>query len=280
MARRRVFETKVECPGISINLGLTANRLAIVGRVVTLEKSGAASEVNVRLEGTVVGRLDDVVGPQVASAMDHGQAFTATIKNAYQNYDEKFKPNTALLYLKVAYLLEKGQQAIKIPRPPIQPIESSPTARSFFTKVAGVTFEGRQRIIARCSVGEHLTLLRDPTNWFDRGAIKVMRLTGEQLGFIPADVSRGGDASGLASQMDQGTEYRCRISDITGGTDGRSLGVNLEVTQGEDFDAVLSATTNPALSSATPTRSNFGWLLFAALTVVLVILAFVIHNLS
>jgi hypothetical protein len=73
-----------------------------------------------------------------------------------------------------------------------------------------------------------LSLVRDPDNPFDRGAIKVLRLTGEQIGFIPAHVSRSGDSSGLASQMDRGGKYACRIKDLTGGS-GRSFGVNLEV---------------------------------------------------
>ena len=70
-------------------------------------------------------------------------------------------------------------------------IEVVTSPKSFFTKVAGVTFEGRRRIIARCIIGEPLTLLRDPTNKFDPGAIKVVRANGEQLGFIPTHVSRG-----------------------------------------------------------------------------------------
>jgi hypothetical protein len=100
---------------------------------------------------------------------------------------------------------------------------------SFFTKIAGVTFEGRQRIISRCSEGEQLVLRRDPINRFDEGAIKVLRLNGEQLGFIPEHVSRCGDPSGLAFQMDRGSEYSCRIKNLTGGGPGQGIGVNIEI---------------------------------------------------
>lgn len=131
--------------------------------------------------------------------------------------------------------MEKGEPAIEtekcwrcVPGP-----EQPPKPRSFFTTVAGVTFEGRQRIVARCSVGERLILVRDPNNRHDMGAIKVMRLNGEQLGFVPAHVSRGRDSSGLAYRMDRGDKYECRISALTGG--GRmSLGVNIEIADADD----------------------------------------------
>jgi hypothetical protein len=99
-----------------------------------------------------------------------------------------------------------------------------------------VTFEGRQHTVATCSVGECLLLVRDPKDRFDKGAIKVMRLNGEQLGFIPEHVSRGGDSSGLASRMDRGKKYRSRISDLTGGG-GMTLGVNIEITDIDDCEA-------------------------------------------
>ena|ERR1035441_9177923 len=125
--------------------------------------------------------------------------------------------------------------------------------RAFFTKVAGVTFEGRQRIVARCSEGERLTLLRDPNNPHDSGAIKVMRLNGEQLGFLSADVSRGGNSSGLAYRMDRGDMYQCRISSLTGG--GRkNLGVNIEITEGE-FDESVHVNRVRVETASTPSNA-------------------------
>jgi hypothetical protein len=274
MARRRVFQTKVECLLTSADLGLTSNKNAIVGRTVTLEKSASNSEVAVCLDGAVVGHLDNVLGPQVASAIDRGQSFTVVIRNTCQNYNDKFQPATALIYLKVEYRLGKGQPAIKVPQAPAQTYQCR--SRSFFTKVAGVTFEGRQQVVARCSVGESLILIRDPRNRFDKGAIKIMRLNGEQLGFIPARVSRDGDPSGLAFQMDRGDKYQCRISDLTGG-DGRCLGVNIEVTEGEELDSVLSTTKTPAILSVAPVHKNLGWLLAAAALLLLVV-TLITHN--
>jgi len=213
-----------------MDVSMTAVRNALIGRTVTFEKSLLAVEVIVRMDGVVIGVLDETIGLQVISALERGVSFTVAIKKAYQKYGEKFKPTTASIYLKAEYVSEKDQPSIEVPKVPVQMHEG--TSRSFFTTVAGVTHEGRQKIIARCVVGEALSLLRDPDNRFDRGAIRVLRLNGEQIGFIPAHVSRGGDSSGLASQMDRGGKYWCRIKDLTGGA-GMSLGVNSEIIEGE-----------------------------------------------
>lgn len=235
MARRRVFKTRVECPGFSTDVGITSNKFAMVGRTVTLGRLTADSGVTVCLDGVVVGQLDAKVGNQVASAIDR-QAFTATVENAYPIYNDQCKATGAQIDIKVEYLLEKGQPAIEAPTSwrTVASLPQASETRYFFTTVAGVTFEGRQRIVARCSEGERLILVRDPNNRHDNGAIKVMRTNGEQVGFVPAHVSRGGDSSGLASRMDRGSEYQCRIKDITGGGPGKSIGVNIEITEGPE----------------------------------------------
>jgi hypothetical protein len=248
----------------------------MLGRKVTLQKS-LNSEVAVCLDGTAVGHLDALVGNQVALAIDRGQSFKAVIINAYPIYDDKFKQISSHLDIKVEYLLEKNQPAIDAPKCwRSVPVESPQAAKSFFTKIAGVTFEGRQRIIPRCSKGERLRLVRDPTNRYDKGAIKVMRLNGEQLGYIPAYVSRSDDPSGLALRMDRGDRFQCRIKDLTGGGEGRSLGVNIEVTECE-FDDVpprdttpMSVRQNPFEAEPSASRS-LGWLVFAAAAVLFLI---------
>jgi hypothetical protein len=276
MARRRVFHIKVECPGITMDLGRKSNKNLLIGKTATLEKSSSPFEVVAVLDGRNVGRIDGVVGSQVASGIDRGQTFTALIENAYQNYDEKFKPTTALLHLKVEYLLEKGQPAIEVPKAPVD-IRPS-TAKSFFTTVAGVTHDSRQRIVARCTVGESLTLVRDSSNRFDSGAIKVIRLNGEQLGYIPAHVSRGGDPSGLAFQMDRGDSFQCRISNLTGG-DGLNLGVNIEVTEYQESEEGQSTPEEPTHLNNAPAHRHLKWI-FVAVAVVLLVVVLIAYNRS
>jgi hypothetical protein len=122
-------------------------------------------------------------------------------------------------------------------------------------------------------------LVRDPNEPHDKGAIRVMRSNGEQLGFIPAHVSRGGDSSGLAFQMDHGSQYRCTISDLTGAGAGRSLGVNIEVTE-VGPDSVLPTETTPMHFNATPIPNNLRWLWFVAAAILLFVIALIVHNSS
>jgi len=94
MARRRVFHTRVECIAIKHFSDVTKVR-DLKGCAVILEKAASNSQVAVVLDGAVVGHLGDVVGPQVASAIDSGQTFTATIKESfhpYENYTNSSSP--------------------------------------------------------------------------------------------------------------------------------------------------------------------------------------------
>lgn len=68
------------------------------------------------------------------------------------------------------------------------------------SKVVGVTFEGRQEILARIyvteepsSLGKHIykaTLVREPHNTYDPNAVAVW-CDGEQIGYLPGDVAKG-----------------------------------------------------------------------------------------
>lgn len=96
----------------------------------------------------------------------------------------------------------------------------------FHTKVAGVSFDGRQRIVRQTRVGENLSLVRDPNNPYDRNAIMVLNSRGNQLGFIPKEI-----ASDLASDMDSGSKYIATVTAITGTNPGDTMGVNILVKQ-------------------------------------------------
>ena len=52
------------------------------------------------------------------------------------------------------------------------------------TRVAGVTFNGRQSVIARLTIGEEILLKREPTNPYDCNAIRVERQNGQQIGYL------------------------------------------------------------------------------------------------
>ncbi|BDA42597.1 hypothetical protein COCOBI_03-4900 [Coccomyxa sp. Obi] len=56
-------------------------------------------------------------------------------------------------------------------------------------RIAGVTFEGRQELIAKLQPDQALMLQKDPSNEYDPNAIKVMTLSGSVLGFVPRELT-------------------------------------------------------------------------------------------
>lgn len=104
-------------------------------------------------------------------------------------------------------------------------------AASFHTKVAGVTFEGRQEVIASLQVPCELSLVREPDNAADGNAIAV-RAAGRRIGYLNARLS-----SRLAAAMDAGAAYGAVLEQRTGGDDGRSFGANILVWRQDVADA-------------------------------------------
>ena len=90
------------------------------------------------------------------------------------------------------------------------------------TRVAGVTFNGRQAFIACLRVGDPLVLRREPINLYDRNAIRVERLNGQQIGYLNRHL-----AAQLAPFFDNyGQIVPASVQCLTGsGQGGYSLGV-------------------------------------------------------
>ena len=106
-------------------------------------------------------------------------------------------------------------------------------AESFHTKLAGVSFEGRQQIVARLAPGVPLRLVRQPENEFDANACALYDPFGDQVGFFNRRL-----AAVLAPVVDAGVEYDVEVTDVTGGEEGASLGVNVLVSRrGADLTA-------------------------------------------
>lgn len=91
-----------------------------------------------------------------------------------------------------------------------------------FTKVAGVTFNGRQSLINHLQNGQMLELRREPLNPFDPNAIAILT-NGNQIGYINKDL-----AQQLSASMDAGIKYKCQIRSVTGGGD-LNFGINIGI---------------------------------------------------
>jgi HIRAN domain-containing protein len=89
--------------------------------------------------------------------------------------------------------------------------------QTFRTTIAGVTKQNtdgtdRQALIKALRRGEAVRLVREPNNPYDKYAIAVFRISGEQLGYIPAGDRR------LADHIDMGGHVSARVVRIVGGS--------------------------------------------------------------
>jgi hypothetical protein len=87
--------------------------------------------------------------------------------------------------------------------------------RTIITKVAGVSFEGRQDVIAKLHGDEPCRIVPEPSNPYDKNAlaIHVAVAPGEirHVGFIPRDLS-----AQIAPFL-EGEQVMCTLLEITGG---------------------------------------------------------------
>ncbi len=88
-------------------------------------------------------------------------------------------------------------------------------------RLAGVTFEGRQSLIAGLSTYDEIYMERDYFNRYDRNAIGVYTKSGLSIGWIPKEIARR-----LAPKLDDGDKYEIRINRILGGN-GLSYGIEV-----------------------------------------------------
>src|ERR1700694_4858255 len=83
-------------------------------------------------------------------------------------------------------------------------------ASGFNTKVVGVSFEGRQDVVAGVRAGAPLELRRHPENTFDPNAIGVW-FGALQLGFLKRPI-----AARIAPNIDEGERYVAEVTALTG----------------------------------------------------------------
>ena len=111
-------------------------------------------------------------------------------------------------------------------------------SRTFLVGVRGESHSNddgasRQDIIRRMRANEPVRLIADPTNKFDRWAVKVLTQSGEQIGWLPSDAR---DADALL----KGEPIEAAVHAVRGGTTWlkrllgkKSVGVVLRITKVE-----------------------------------------------
>lgn len=96
------------------------------------------------------------------------------------------------------------------------------------TKLSGVTYEGRQNLLAKMSVYDSISLRRDYHNRYDRNAIGVYNTQNQNIGWIPREI-----AVTLAPDMDSGVQLFTKIKQISGGN-GYNYGIEIIISNDEN----------------------------------------------
>ncbi|MBD5633594.1 MAG: DEAD/DEAH box helicase, partial [Candidatus Eremiobacteraeota bacterium] len=120
-------------------------------------------------------------------------------------------------------------------------------ADDFYTKIVGVSFEGRQDLLAGLAPGDPLDLVREPDNPHDRNAVAV-RYGRLQLGYLRREI-----ALRLAPNVDSGDRYSAAVGSITGGGE-RHVGVNIRVRRERAKASVVRAPTERGPASGDAVR--------------------------
>lgn len=121
----------------------------------------------------------------------------------------------------------------------------------FKTKVVGVTMENRQELIARhVQEGTEMLLVREPTNQYDKNAIKVVvKDNNIQIGYLSRDV-----AEKFAPMLDKGRKVNSVICMVVTGGGDLSYGVNIEI----DIEAKVKQSELNRLKRVRPLFSTIG----------------------
>lgn len=94
----------------------------------------------------------------------------------------------------------------------------------YYSKLAGVSFEGRQDVIASLKGEEALRVRREPDNKHDPKAVAVDAQVNKEwipIGYIARDKNND-----IASTLDSGKEVGIKLSEVTGGGE-KNYGVNI-----------------------------------------------------
>lgn len=97
----------------------------------------------------------------------------------------------------------------------------------YFSKLVGVTFEGRQEVIKVMSEDDPIRVRREADNEYDKNAVAVDVNPGDDL-WLPIGYIAKDKNSDIAAALDAGKEVSITIASLTGGGK-KTYGVNTEI---------------------------------------------------
>lgn len=110
-----------------------------------------------------------------------------------------------------------------------------------FSKIRGVTWDGRQELIKKLVCGESLGVVREPNNAYDRNAVAIYSVDG-QIGYLSTDL-----AIQFAPLLDRNADVKITVSEVTG-RDKENLGVNIKIQAEKKYLSTASHTSRPSTS--------------------------------
>lgn len=117
-------------------------------------------------------------------------------------------------------------------------------------RISGVTYEGRQEIIAKMHKTDEIKMRRDKFNKYDENAIGVYNSNNQNVGWIPRDV-----ATILAPNIDKGKKYKIKINKIHGGN-GYNYGIEVLITESKSTLNSSQAPSDKSNSTKTFNENN------------------------
>jgi hypothetical protein len=122
-------------------------------------------------------------------------------------------------------------------------MENKSNLTSYFLRLVGVSFEGRQDVISLMNGDEQLRFRREPENQYDTNAVAIDAFVYHEadskewlpIGYISKDKNKE-----LAEALTEGREANIKLSGITGGGD-KSFGVNVYI----EYQKKLRTTRTP-----------------------------------
>lgn len=115
---------------------------------------------------------------------------------------------------------------------------------SYFSKLVGVSFEGRQEVIATLTGDEQLRFRREPENEYDSNAtaVDVKVVTGKtKIKWLPIGYIAKDNNAELAMVLDSGKHASIKLSEITGDGETKHYGVNVYIEYEKKRKLVRSA---------------------------------------
>lgn len=125
---------------------------------------------------------------------------------------------------------------------------------NYHSKIVGTTFENRQDILAHLEGDESLRVRREPENQYDPRAVAVdVNIKGKwyPVGYIAKDKNKD-----IAEALDAGREVEIKISEVTGGDKGKSLGMNICLKYEKEVSEPTSDATNDPVASEGASTMN------------------------